>query len=100
MPLYIYQSEDGQEVERFFHRDPPTYIRHEGQTLKRTEVTRFAAPSLPEPTQGDSMLEGYHAQECDKGSRFRSRFSAETIKRAWANDVETPADRGEILNPS
>lgn len=97
MPLFIYQSKEGQEVERFFHRDPPAYVRHEGHTYRRTSITRFSAPTQPEPTQGDAMLKGYHDQECALGSRFRSRFSAETIKRAWQNDTETPADRGEIV---
>lgn len=100
MPLYVYTADDasGEELERFYHRDPPSYIKQDGRTFRRSEITRFSTPSVPEPMQGDAMLKGYHDQECAHGSRFRSRFDAETIKRAWRDDHETPADRGEIVS--
>lgn len=109
MPIYVYKpenpAEDGDvEVERLFHGTPPERIRANGVWLVRTPVTRPALVGLkPPPSQGDEMLRGYHARECDLGSRFRSRFSAEMIRRTWENDTLTPEDTASpttTLSPS
>lgn len=101
MPLYLYQPEDPQQgtatAELLFPYPPPERTTFMGVVLKRVEVTAPAIVGMkPAPSQGERVLAGYHAAECQMGSRFRTRFSPNTIKREWQNDrptaYETAAD--------
>lgn len=56
--------------------------------IRRVTVPRSVSISgvAPAPSQGAEVLRGYRKQEEKLGSRFRSEFSADTIKKVWAND--------------
>lgn len=36
-----------------------------------------------QPTQAEKTMAGYHRLECEEGSRFRSGFSKDHIKKTW-----------------
>jgi len=96
MPIYVYRPDDGsdEEIERFFHANPPEKVAHEGRLWSRSPITRMAVVGLkPAPEMGDSVLRGYYEQECVKGSRFRTRLPADTIKRVWRDDRTTADER-------
>lgn len=96
MPIYTYQSEEepGKTIERIFPHPPPAKIKDHGQWFGRAAVEPIAIVGLGNPiNQGDQILKGYHDQECRLGSRFRSRFDADTIKEAWRNDSLTEAEQ-------
>jgi len=97
MPIYVYKHGDD-EIERFFHRDAPESVRHDGEIYVRSHFARVALVGLkPEPSMGDEILRGYREQEILKGSRFHSKLDAETIKSVWKNDRPDPADTGQIV---
>jgi hypothetical protein len=80
MPLYEYILPDKTRVVRqcsVAERDSfPGWTR-----VTVPETVRILTGSAPDPMQ-ESMLKGYKAME-EKGG-FRSEFSKEEIKRAWA----------------
>ena len=101
MPIYVYVPEDagaeeGAEVERFYHADPPDTIFVNGAPHVRTSVVRISvATGSCKRSQGEEVLAGYHAQECAMGSRFRSRYSADQIRDAWKDDQLSAIEKAD-----
>ena len=84
MPVYEYKSETGDviELERpITERDdaPDGYTRLDFPT-------RISVPNGAYDENGmnkETIRRGYHKQEEKLGSRWRSKHSVNTIKRAW-----------------
>lgn len=86
MPLVDYITPSGSSVEKLVHSPIPDVIVIDGVNCRRSPASRFAFVGTPKPSLGSEVLRGYYDQECKNGARFHSRFSAEKVKRAWAND--------------
>jgi ABC-type ATPase with predicted acetyltransferase domain len=86
MPLYEYLKPDGSKVLLRVTVDE----RDKQDGLERvsihTQINTISNRTTPESDTAKTVLKGYHAEECSKGSRFRSDFTPEQIKRAWANN--------------
>jgi len=93
MPLYEFESKDGEVIEalaepeqRVIEKDGKKYYR---RSVQRISIVGKAAP----PGMAKEILEFYKKKEEKEGARFYSRFSKETIKRAWENDSEPYFDQ-------
>ena len=90
MPLYEYISEDGKtkiEVSRpVKDRDKPIRFLRLKTVPEKVRVIGINSTVERHQNQGHDVLRGYYNQECKLGSRFKSEFSAETIKNAWMHD--------------
>lgn len=90
MPLYDYATRDGKRrvslIRPVDARNLPVFDGSE--KLERITVPArigvvIGGGKTPLGSHGDQVLRGYYREECKQGSRFRSEFSAEQIKRAW-----------------
>ena len=87
MPLYTFESESGEVVEKIV----PVGISHldiGGEKFSgQPEPVRFAytGRAVGSPSQKEQVKDGYHKMECEHGSRFLkdSTFSLKQIKKAW-----------------
>lgn len=86
MPLADYIRPNGKTVELLVPSPIPDEMTIDGETCRRSPATRFAFVGTPKPALGQQILAGYYNEECKQGSRFHSRFKADHVKRAWAND--------------
>ena len=87
MPLYDYIGPLGEVVELLLTQGHPQ-VRIGGKLYRRLAISGFAVlSSAAPPSLGSEILRGYRVEEERKGSRFNSEYSAQTIKRAWANDT-------------
>lgn len=85
MPLHTFEAPDGSTVERI--------VKHGTNriTVNGVKHTRLAVPesfAMPGSAVGmapqkEQVREGYYQLECDKGSRFNSKYSKKKIKQAW-----------------
>jgi hypothetical protein len=82
MALIEFIGPAGERVERLTRHDTRT-IKVRGRLYQRAPVQSFAVRTLRDVDQKDQVLTGYYREECQKGSRFRSKFSKAQIKRAW-----------------
>ncbi|HEY8903439.1 MAG TPA: hypothetical protein VIM48_07010 [Chthoniobacterales bacterium] len=59
--------------------------QRERVVIRRVKIPRTIAigGSVAAPSQASEVLAGYHRQERKLGSRFKSEFTANQIKRAW-----------------
>lgn len=80
MPIREYVTESGELVE-VLHGAREVLIPSGWR--KVISKASFSTGSVREETMSDKMKKGYHKAECANGSRFKSRFSVKSIKRAW-----------------
>lgn len=80
MPIREYENEDGEIVEILHGAQEPSIPAGWRKVISSGS---FSTGSVREESMGDKMKKGYYKAECDKGSRFKSRFSASSIKKAW-----------------
>ena len=87
MPLYTFENNEGQTVERLVPRGRETVEVDGVVYLKSCTPQGFAMPgkAVGIKSQEQQVKEGYYGMECKKGSRFldRSLFSTKQIKKAW-----------------
>jgi len=93
MPLYDYRSRDDHLVVTLLRSvdDRNLPVWYGGQPLERVTVPDrigviVGSGRTELPRQGESVLRGYHEEECKHGSRFRSEFTPKQIREAWEND--------------
>jgi len=87
MALIEFVGPSGERVERLTSHDTRT-IEVRGRLYHRAPVQSFAVRTLRDVDQQDRVLAGYYREECQKGSRFRSKFSKAQIKRIWETPLE------------
>lgn len=80
MPIREYETEDGEIVEVLQGSQEQAVP---AGWKKIISSGSFSTGSVRERTMGDSIRKGYYKAECQSGSRFKSRFSAKAIKKAW-----------------
>ena len=93
MPLYEFESKGGEVIEalaepeqRVIEKGGKKYYR---RSVQRISIVGKATP----PGMAKEILEFYKKKEEKEGARFYSRFSKETIKKAWENDTEPYYDQ-------
>jgi hypothetical protein len=89
MPAYefeIVNGETGNAVERIVVVLP--VAQRDSICIRRVKVPRSVSISgvAEAPSQAGEVLRGYRRAEEKNGSRFKSEFPAETIKKVWKND--------------
>lgn len=95
MPIYVYRTEhptaDGERtMERMVSYPPPERIVEAGVPWVREVASTVAIiGNTPREWQGKTVLEGYRREEERLGSRFRTRFPVDQIKREWSDDRPT-----------
>lgn len=95
MPIYVYRTEyptaDGDRtMERMVSYPPPERIVEAGARWVREVASTVAIiGNAPRESQGETILKGYQREEERLGSRFRTRFPVEQIKREWSGDRPT-----------
>jgi len=84
MPIYTFIGKGGEKIERLVpagtrevHEDGELYVRG-----SLPEQFAFTGRNLPR-TMADRVKRGYHKMENEKGARFNSSYSKNTIKKAW-----------------
>lgn len=91
MPLYEYISRSGQSVRAVRpvdKRDDPVRIR--GVIYYRVKVpsrVNVVSGRLNAVTQAKDVMKGYYKLEQKQGSRFRSEFTKDQIKKAWKDEL-------------
>lgn len=63
-------------------RNKPIVLRRSKTIPDRVGVI-IAGSNTTESDFDKKIMRGYHRQECERGSSFRSGHSAETIKKTW-----------------
>lgn len=87
MPLFEFTNARGHRREVLLPA-AQDFIVADGETWERVKIAPFAFTGVAaKPSMGTEVLRGYREQETIHGSRFRSRYRAETVKQAWANDA-------------
>ena len=87
MPAYEYEiinEETGEVLGGYLAKLPVD--QRDRISIRRVTVPRSVSISgaAAAPSQASEVLAGYHKQEQKHGSRFKSEFSADQIKKAWA----------------
>ena len=87
MPLYTFENNEGDTIERLVPVGRET-VSVDGVTyLKSCTPQGFAMTGVAVglPPQKDQVKDGYYQLECNEGSRFmkKSLFSTKQIKKAW-----------------
>lgn len=83
MPLYEYYDKKGDIVSRVV----PVAERDKQDGMVRLSIPRVTVITSSAPSCIDmdhNVLKGYYEQEQKLGTRFRSSFTKEQIKQAWA----------------
>ena len=79
----------------------PTYVYYEGNDGKvhrrlLTGKIRPRGQERPDKHFSETVLRGYYARECEQGSRFRSGYTKNIIKRVHDNALARFEQTGEI----
>ena len=87
MPLYIFESKDGDFIEKLVPIGTKQTTEG-GKTYARSaapEGFAFTGNAVGIPSQAEQVKDGYHQLEQRHGSRFlrKSQFSTKQIKNAW-----------------
>jgi hypothetical protein len=86
MPLFDFIAADGAIIERLTPHNQTSVVEG-GKKYVRATVSRIRIGGVVKPSnQKQEVLAGYYNCECQQGSRFRSKYSKETIKQAWEHD--------------
>jgi len=87
MPLYTFENNEGDTIERLVPLGREAVTVDGVVYLKSCTPQGFAMTGVAVglPPQKDQVKAGYHKLECDEGSRFleKSTFSTKQIKKAW-----------------
>ena len=87
MPLYTFENNEGQTIERLVPRGRETVEVDGVVYLKSCTPQGFAmmGKAVGLPPQKEQGRDGYYKLECEEGSRFlkKSLFSTKQIKKAW-----------------
>ena len=88
MPIYQYtDTRNGSVVElenTVANRDSvPSYLRRSTVPQRLTVFGTGESPTDPTLSNTSTIMKGYYKQEQKLGSRFKSDFSADQVKRAW-----------------
>ena len=85
MPLYTFESESGEVVEKVVPMGTSRLAIGGEKYSRKTEPVRFAytGRAVGVASQTEQVKDGYYKLECEQGSRFKSSFSKKTIKQAW-----------------
>jgi len=88
MPLYEYVNKaTGVRVSYYrpiAERDRPLLLEFERITVP-SSVNVIGGAADPSQIQ-NTILKSYYKEECNAGSRFKSRFTKEQIKKAWSSE--------------
>jgi hypothetical protein len=81
MPFYDYLDHQRNTVSRCV----PVAERDKQIGLQRITVSPFSFPghAVSPLDQKEGLRQGYYREECKQGSRFRSSYSKNTIRRVW-----------------
>ena len=85
MPLYTFESESGEVVERLVPMGTEA-LDISGVKFDRTSSPQsfaYTGNAVGTLSQKEQVKDGYYKLECSQGSRFKSSYSKETIKKAW-----------------
>ena len=85
MPLYDFQNVATGVRREFLVGSGVRFMKRDGAQWRRCLSAPYVPRAVRQPGQGEEVLAGYKAKEEREGSRFRSRFSKDQIKRAWMN---------------
>lgn len=84
MPIYTFIGKGGEKIERLAPAGTRE-VREDGELYVRGKLPEqfaFTGRNLPK-TMADRVKRGYHKMENEKGARFNSSYSKNTIKKAW-----------------
>ena len=85
MPLHTFEAPDGSTVERIVkhgtNRITVNGVKHTRLTVPEPFAMPLNTPGMA--PQKEQVMEGYYQLECDKGSRFNSKYSKKKIKQTW-----------------
>jgi hypothetical protein len=85
MPLYDYQTKDGSVVSLLVPVDQRDQQAGLSRILCPLRVNVVTCPTpCPSDAHPKNVLAGYHRLECEQGSRFKSDFTPQQIKKAWS----------------
>tara|TARA_R110000824_G_scaffold29442_2_gene97953 strand:+ start:1946 stop:2209 length:264 start_codon:yes stop_codon:yes gene_type:complete len=85
MPLYTFESESGEVVEKLVPTGTDALLI-EGVKFSRTSSPQsfaYTGNAVGMLSQKEQVKDGYYKLECSQGSRFKSSYSKETIKKTW-----------------
>jgi hypothetical protein len=85
MPLYTFKSESGEVIEKVVPVGT-SHLDMAGEKFSRTSEpprVSYTGRAVGMPSQVEQVRGGYYKLECEHGTRFRSNFSKQTIKKAW-----------------
>jgi hypothetical protein len=92
MPIYEYMNRRTGEMMmvRVPVAERKDRLIQDGQVFERLTVPSSVTVLRGHGALGEcnDVLKGYYKQEQKLGSRFKSEFKAETIKRAWSTPYE------------
>ena len=87
MPLYTFENNEGDTIERLVPLGRETVTVDGVVYLRSCTPQGFAMTGVAVglPPQKDQVKDGYYKLECSEGSRFlkKSTFSTKQIKKAW-----------------
>ena len=87
MPLYTFENNEGDTIERLVPVGRETVTVDGVVYLKSCTPQGFAMTGVAVglPPQKDQVKDGYYQLECSEGARFlkKSTFSTKQIKKAW-----------------
>lgn len=82
-PTYEFIGPHGERIERRVRTGVRDVVAR-GRRYHRAPVQAFAVVGMRgQPDQKDEVFRGYYREELKHGARFPSKYSKETIKRAW-----------------
>ena len=84
MPLYIFENGKGGTREELVNSCIKSF-KDDGETWERAQVQQVAMVGTPlkPDDQAASIRKGYYQAECQGGSRFKSSYSKNQIKKIW-----------------
>lgn len=80
MPLHEYLTANGRVVE-VLHGTEPTKVPDSWKRI--ISAVSFSTGSVKEQGMSEKVKAGFYRNECESGSRFRSKYSKKQIKTAW-----------------
>ena len=84
MPLYIFENGKGGTREELVSSCVKSF-KDSGETWNRSQVQQVALVGTPlkQDDQATTIRKGYYEAECQGGSRFKSSYSKNQIKKIW-----------------